>query len=456
MTMEARPLQYIAEAAGGRVTQGGDGTFVHRVSTDSRHVESEDLFVALRGERFDGHKFVTQAEQSGAVALLVDHPVKTQCAVIMVDDTRLALGRLAARYRRDFHVPVIGVAGSNGKTTTKELLASILRRHHAAIWSEASFNNDIGVPLTLLRVENFHHVAVLELGTNHPGELASLVRMSAPNYGIITAIGREHMEFFGDLEGVAREEGMLGELLPSGGKLFLYGDSQWSKPIAVRSAAPVCTVGLDVGNDWRAEAVRVLPDGVVFKVVGDMAGEYRLRLLGRHQVTNALLAMAVAAELGVPEEIVRAGLAECRPPKHRLQLSETNGIRILDDAYNANADSVNASLGVLADLPCEGRRIVVLGSMAELGAGTRAAHEEAAQGAAALDIDVLMAVGEESEATVAAARAAGLDDAVTFADNVAAGEALCEYAQPGDVVLLKGSRAARLEEVGEYLRKRKT
>ena len=455
MTMEARPLQYIAEAAGGRVMQGDDGAFVHRVSTDSRHVEPEDLFVALRGDRFDGHEFIAQAEQNGAVALLVDHPVKTQCAVIEVDDTRLALGRLAARYRCDFHVPVVGVAGSNGKTTTKDLLASILRRHHAAIWSEASFNNDIGVPLTLLRMENFHHAAVLELGTNHPGELAPLVRMSAPDYGIITAIGREHLEFFGDLEGVAREEGMLGELLPSSGKLFLYGDSQWSKPIAARSAAPVCTVGLNSGNDWRAEAVRVLPNGVVFRAVGDMAGEYRLRLLGRHQVANALLAMAVAAELGVPEEIVQAGLAGCRPPQRRLQLSEANGIRILDDAYNANADSVNASLGVLADLPCDGRRILVLGSMAELGEGTRAAHEEAGQGAAELGIDVLMAVGEEAEATVAAARVAGLDDAVAFGNNVTAGERLCEYAQPGDVVLLKGSRAARLEEVGEYLRKRK-
>ncbi len=453
--MEARPLQYIAEAAGGRVMQGDDGAFVHRVSTDSRHVEPEDLFVALRGDRFDGHEFIAQAEQNGAVALLVDHPVKTQCAVIEVDDTRLALGRLAARYRCDFHVPVVGVAGSNGKTTTKDLLASILRRHHAAIWSEASFNNDIGVPLTLLRMENFHHAAVLELGTNHPGELAPLVRMSAPDYGIITAIGREHLEFFGDLEGVAREEGMLGELLPSSGKLFLYGDSQWSKPIAARSASPVCTVGLNSGNDWRAEAVRVLPNGVVFRAVGDMVGEYRLRLLGRHQVTNALLAMAVAAELGVPEEIVQAGLAGCRPPPRRLQLSEVNGIRILDDAYNANADSVNASLGVLADLPCDGRRILVLGSMAELGEGTRAAHEEAGQGAAELGIDVLMAVGEEAEATVAAARVAGLDDAVAFGDNVTAGERLCEYAQPGDVVLLKGSRAARLEEVGEYLRKRK-
>ena len=456
MTMEARPLQYIAEATGGRVTQGDGGTFVHRASTDSRHVEAEDLFIALKGPRFDGHEFIAQAEQGGVTALLVDRPVKTQCAIIEVDDTREALGRFAARYRSDYRLPVVGVAGSNGKTTTKELLASILRRHHEAVWSEASFNNDIGVPLTLLRIENFHHAAVLELGTNHPGELAPLVRMSAPDYGIITAIGREHLEFFGDLEGVAHEEGMLGELLPNGGKLFLYGDSQWSKPIAARSAVPVCTIGMDAGNDWRAEEVRVLPDGVAFKALGAMSGECRLRLLGRHQVTNALLAMAVATELGVPEETVRAGLAECRPPQRRLQLSEANGICILDDAYNANADSVNASLGVLADLPCEGRRIVVFGSMAELGDGTRTAHEEAGQSAAALGIDILMAVGEEAETTVDAARTAGLKDAAVFVDNVAAGETLCECVQPGDVVLLKGSRAARLEEVGEYLRKKKT
>ncbi len=454
MTMEARPLQYIAEATGGRIIQGDGGAFVHRVSTDSRHVETEDLFIALRGERFDGHKFVEQAEQGGAVALLVDRPVKTQCAVVEVDDTHLALGRLAARYRRDFHIPVVGVAGSNGKTTTKDLLASILIRHYATVWSPASFNNDVGVPLTLLRMENFHHAAVLELGTNHPGELAPLVRMSLPKYGIITSIGREHLEFFGDLEGVAQEEGMLGELLPSGGKLFLYGDSQWSKPVAARSAAPVCTVGLDVGNDWRAEMVRVLPEGVVFKAVGGMAGEYHLRLLGRHQVTNALLAMAVAAELGVSEETVRAGLAECRPPQHRLQLSEVDGIRVLDDAYNANVDSVNASLGVLADLPCEGRRILVLGSMAELGEWTRAAHEEVGQGAAALGIDILVAIGKEAGATVVAARSAGLSDALACIDNVAAGESLSECVRPGDVILLKGSRNARLEEVGEYLRKK--
>jgi len=454
MTMEARPLKYIAEAAGGSITYGDGGTFIHRVSTDSRSVEPEDLFLALKGDRFDGHDYIAQACKAGAAAVLVDRPVRAQCAVIEVEDTRAALGRLAARYRRDYHLPVIGVAGSNGKTTTKELLASILRRHLAAVWSEASFNNDIGVPLTLLRIENFHRAAVLELGTNHPGELAPLVEMAAPNLGIITAIGREHLEFFGDLEGVAREEGMLGELLPAGGKLFLYGDSQWSKPIAARSAASVCTVGWESGNDWRAEDVRMLPDGVVFNSVGPVPGEFRLRLLGRHQVTNALLALAVASELGVPVETARAGLAGCRPPQRRLQLCEIGGVRVLDDAYNANADSVNAALEVLSGLPCEGRRIAVIGPMAELGGDTFAAHEEAGREAAAQGIDVLLAVGAEAGATVDAARAAGLENAVALADNSAAGEALRECAQPGDVVLLKGSRAARLEEVGNYLKNR--
>lgn len=454
MTMEARPLKYIAEAVGGSITHGDGGTFIHRVSTDSRRVEAEDLFLALKGDRFDGHDYIAQAVQAGAAAVLVDHPVRAQCAVIEVKDTRTALGRLAARYRRDYHLPVIGVAGSNGKTTTKNLLASILRRHHATVWSEASFNNDIGVPLTLLRIENFHHSAVLELGTNHPGELAPLVAMAAPDLGIITTIGREHLEFFGDLEGVAREEGVLGELLPAGGKLFLYGDSQWSKPIAARSAAPVCTVGLEPDNDWSAEDLQVLADGVAFKSVGPVAGEFRLHLLGRHQVTNALLALAVAFELGVPVETARAGLADCRPPQRRLQMCEIGGVRVLDDAYNANADSVKAALEVLAELPCEGRSIAVIGTMAELGESTSAAHEEAGREVATRGIDVLLAVGAEAEATVAAARAAGLADAVALADNAAAGAALRKCAKPGDVVLLKGSRAARLEDVGEYLKKR--
>jgi UDP-N-acetylmuramoyl-tripeptide--D-alanyl-D-alanine ligase len=324
--MEARPLKYLVEAVGGQLGHGDENTFFHGVSTDSRRVAPGDLFVALRGDRFDGHDYITEVEQRGAITVLVDRPVETKCAVVEVGNTRIALGKFATSYRRDYELPVIGIGGSNGKTTTKELLAAILRRHFAAIWSEASFNNSIGVPLTLLRIENFHRAAVLELGTNHPGELAPLVEMAAPRYGVITSIGREHLEFFTDVEGVAREEGVLGELLPTSGKLFLYDDSQWSNQIAARSAAPTCMVGMNVGNDWQAYDVCVLHNGVTFNVNGPLPGEYRLRLLGRHQVGNALLAIAVAAELGVPAETIREGLAVCRSPQRRLQVCHVCGI----------------------------------------------------------------------------------------------------------------------------------
>ncbi|MBR90337.1 MAG: hypothetical protein CMO66_03575 [Verrucomicrobiales bacterium] len=451
--MEARPLHYIAEAVDGRLVRGDGGTFVHRLITDSRKVQPEDLFLAVQGDRFDGHDYLEQVVQGGVAAVLVDRPVDADCAVIEVDDTRSALGRFGARYRRDYHLPVVGVAGSNGKTTTKELLASILRRHFAAVWSEASFNNDIGVPLTLLKIENFHHAAVLELGTNHHGELAGLVRMAAPQYGILTSIGREHLEFFGNVEGVAREEGMLGELLPSSGKLFLYGDSEWSKPIAARSVAPVCTVGFEAGNDWRAENVETHSTGISFHAEGGVSGEVRLNLLGRHQATNALLAMAVAVELGVPPDAILAGLAECRAPSRRLQARELGGVCVIDDSYNANADSVAAALLVLADMPCEGRRIAVVGSMAELGDATDRAHEEAGTEAARCGIDVLFSVGSDARVTADAALAAGVAEVEAFDNNVSAGEVLGARVKAGDVVLLKGSRAARLEEVGDYLKK---
>ena len=248
------------------------------------------------------------------------------CAVIAVEDTRKALGRLAAEYRKDFVLPVVAVGGSNGKTTTKELVASVLRQERlATLWSEASFNNDIGVPLTLLRLEKSHQAAVLEAGTNHPGELAPLVKMIQPNYGVITCIGREHLEFFGDVAGVAQEEGWLAELLPADGKLFVNGDDEWASRIVARTRAQVVRVGFGAANDWRARGVRFDKRGVRFHVDGpkaDFAGEYRIHLLGRHQVVNALFAIAIGMELGLSRAEVARGLAECRPPKMRLELWE--------------------------------------------------------------------------------------------------------------------------------------
>ena len=457
-----RSVQFLADACGARLLAGDLSTEIRRVATDSRKAGAGDLFVALAGEKFDGHSFLATAMERGVAGVLVERRKVSEndawprpITALSVENTRLALGRMAARYREEFSLPITVVGGSNGKTTTKELLASILRQKFNTLWSEASFNNDIGVPLTLLRLDTSHQAAVLEVGTNHPGELAPLLDIIRPRYGIITSIGREHLEFFGSLEGVIQEEGTIGERLPSNGKMFIHGDSPGADQLAVRASCPVVRVGTGEGNDWRARNIRVGENGVEFQVDGPdgkNSGEYRVKLLGQHQVTNALLALAAGTELGISPEHLRRGLLECAPPKMRMQLSEVNGVRILDDSYNANADSVVAALQTLASLPCAGRRIAVLGDMAELGNHGLAAHEEVGRASAKLGIDCLVTVGRWSAVTAGAASEAGLAEVVQFPDVSSAAADLPARILPGDIVLLKASRSTGLEKVMETIR----
>ena len=456
-------MKFVAEACAAKLKHGSADTCVQRACTDSRQAQAGDLFFAIKGEHFDGHDFLPEVAARGVAAVVVERekvPASPpECAVLAVDDTRAALGRFAAACRRKFDLPVVCVGGSNGKTTVKELIASVLRQKLATLWSEASFNNDIGVPLTLLRLEKTHRAAVLEAGTNHPGELAPLVKIIQPKYGVITNIGREHLEFFGDLAGVAQEEGALAELLPEDGRLFVNGDNEWTEKIVRRARAGVVRVGLGERNDWRAKRIRPDKNGVTFRVAApkmDWNGEYRVNLLGRHQVINALLAMAVSEELGLGRSAVRDGLAGCKPAKMRLQFWEAGGVRVLDDTYNANADSALAALETLCDLPLQGRRVAVLGDMNELGAHSEAAHAEVGRRAAELGIGQLFAVGKMAPVTARAARDAGLARVIEFADVEAATKAVRSFLKTGDVILLKASRAVRLERIAETLRAAKS
>lgn len=473
--MEARSLQFVASACAGELLSGSPGRLVARVCTDSRQVRPGDLFFALRGEKYDGHHFITEVAGKKAAAIVIERgwlqtssggqvlsaaasgssPELGECGVIAVENSRQALGGLGAGYRQQFSLPMAAVAGSNGKTTTKELVSAVLRQRFTTLASEASFNNDIGVPLTLLRLENAHQAAVLEAGTNHPGELAPLIRMIHPDYGILTGIGREHLEFFGDIGGVACEEGWLAELLPARGKLFLNGDSEWTEPIARRTTATVVRVGFSGQNHWRVAGVRLEKQGMIFRVEApqaDFSGEYRLRLVGRHQALNALFALALGVELGLSRSEIEQGLLECHPAKMRLQLWESAGVRVLDDSYNANADSMAAALEVLRELPCRGRRVAVLGDMAEQGAHTEAAHEEVGRRAAESGVGQVFAVGKMAPVLARAARDAGLTRVLEFAEVETAAAAVKSFVREGDLVLLKASRASRLERVGEALR----
>jgi UDP-N-acetylmuramoyl-tripeptide--D-alanyl-D-alanine ligase len=477
--VEARSLKFVTDACDAELRRGAGETLVKNVCTDSRKAQPGDLFFAIKGEHHDGHDYLNEVAAKKAVAVVIEHkkiPAELpDCAVLAVNDARAALGKFAAAYRKDFALPIVCVGGSNGKTTVKELIASALRQKLVTLWSEASFNNDIGVPLTLLRLEKTHRAAVLEAGTNHPGELAPLVKMIQPKFGVITNVGREHLEYFGDVVGVAKEEGWLAELLPADGKLFLNGDNEWTEKIAARTKARVVRVGLGEKNDWRAEKIRLDKNGVTFRVIApqenfsgtgfqpvrtgkmpvplaEFSGEYRIGLLGRHQVTNALLAIAVSEELGLGRAEIQRGLAECQPPKMRLQLWEAGGVRVLDDAYNANADSAIAALETLCDLPLQGRRVAVLGDMNELGAHSEAAHAEVGRRAAELGIGQLFAVGKMAPVMAKAARDAGLNRVIEFTDVDAAIKAVKQFLKTGDVVLLKASRASRLERIAETLK----
>jgi UDP-N-acetylmuramoyl-tripeptide--D-alanyl-D-alanine ligase len=456
--VESRSLAYVSEACAGELLGGPPDLAVRRVGTDSRHTQPGELFVALSGDVFDGHKFIGEAVVKGAAAVMVEQgkaPDPLRCPVIIVENTRRALGRLARRYRQDFQLPIIAICGSNGKTTTKELVAAVLRQKLNTLWSESSFNNDIGVPATLLRLESTHQAAVLEVGTNHPGELAPLIELFEPRYGVVTNIGREHLEFFGDIDGVVREEGKIAEMLPGNGRLFLNGDSEWSDRLSHRATAPAVRLGFGEHNQWRGRVLRFDKDGVTFLVSGprgDYCGEYRVNLLGRHQVLNSLYAIAVGAELGVGPEEVKSGLAACKPPPMRLQLWDFNGVRVLDDAYNANADSMIAALETLRDIPCKGRRLAVLGEMAELGNQSEAAHEEVGRRAAELGVGQLFAVGAMSSVLARGAREAGLTRVLEFPNVESAAPAVKSFLRSGDVLLLKASRRAHFERLAALLK----
>ncbi len=460
--MEERSLKFIAEACGAEIRPPTGEASVRNICTDSRRALPGDLFFAICGEHHDGHDFLDEVAAKKAAAVVIEQkkaPARLPaCGVLVVDDTRAALGKLAAAYRAQFELPIVGVAGSNGKTTTKELLASVLRQRIPTLASEASFNNEIGVPLTLLGLEKSHRAAVLEAGTNHPGELAPLVMMMRPKIGVLTNIGREHLEFFGDLDGVVREEGWLAELLPADGTLVVAGDNEWTWKIVRRTRAKIVRVGIGGNNDWRAERIRLDKNGATFRIETrreKFGGEYRVNLLGRHQVVNALFAVAVGEELGLGRTEIQRGLAECKPPKMRLQYWEANGVRVLDDCYNANADSMEAALETLRDLPLHGRRVAVLGDMGELGAHSAAAHEEVGRRAAEFKIGQLFAVGKMAPVIGRAAREAGLMRVIEFDSVEAAMNAVKNFVKAGDVVLVKASRALRLERITETLRPEK-
>jgi len=382
-----RALSVLAAQCGGAL-QGADAQFA-QVLIDSRRVGAGDLFCALPGEHADGHDFVSAAAAAGAGGALVARPVAAALPQILVSDVAQALTRAARAWRGDFHGPLIGVAGSNGKTTTKEMLAAILERSGRTLATQGNLNNQLGVPLTLLRLTPEHRSAVIEMGANRAGDVAELAALATPRIGLITNAGAEHLEGFGSLEGVARAEGEMVAALAANGVAIINADDPYAPLWRSMTRARVVDFGISaagpgaarVGADQvRAENVRLTVDARGFQTRFTLrcaAGsvEVESALAGRHNVYNALAAAAAALAAGATLSQVASGLGTMRAVAGRLQFRRgLHGAWLIDDSYNANPSSVQAALEVLAELP--GRRWAVLGDMAELGAHAEASHRE--------------------------------------------------------------------------------
>ena len=453
--MDATSLQRIAQWVDGTLSGDNPGQSVTRVCTDSRKLEQGDLFLALRGELFDGHRFAAQAAAQGAAAVVVEHSFEDELPanfpVIRVADTLKALQSMASRYRASLSLRVLALTGSTGKTSTKDFVAAVLGEKFRVVKTEGNFNNHIGLPLTMLRASAADQIGVFELGMNHPGEIAPLAAMAAPEVGIITNIGTAHLEFMGTREAIALEKGMLAEALPASGHLVLNDADEFCESISRRCPAPTVTTGIERG-DLSATLLETGFEGTLFRVrAGDEEAEFSLPGPGLHMVENALLAIAAGRVFGVSLADAARGLAQCSLTKGRLERKTLAGIDFLDDTYNANPDSMRAALRTLAVLPVKGARIAVLGRMGELGAESEPGHHSVGREAAQAGIDALVAVGGDEAGWIAqAARQAGLKEVHQLPDPEAAAVWLTRRARPGDLVLVKGSRSARMERVLDH------
>jgi UDP-N-acetylmuramoyl-tripeptide--D-alanyl-D-alanine ligase len=444
-----RTLGWLAQACGGELI-GADRAY-SGVSSDTRTLKHGELFAALRGPRFNANDFVAAAQAAGAAGALVDTRVEHSITQILVNDTLQALQVSSAAWRAQFTLPVVGVAGSNGKTTCKEMTAAILQRTGETLHTRGSLNNHIGVPLTLHRIEATHRHAVIEIGTNHPGEVAALCKLARPTVGLITNAGAEHLEGFGTIEGAARAEGEMIADLDATHTAVLNADDEFAPLWRGMTRARVITFGIDQPADYTARDIHTAIGGEGFVTRFQMGTPrctqaIEMQLAGRHNVLNALCAAAAAVAAGASLDDVRQGLATMRPVPGRLQFKTApSGAWIVDDSYNANPSSMKAGIEVLANV--DARRWLVMGDMGELGDAAVESHAEIGRFARLHGVDRLFATGKLSALAVEAFGSG----AEWFADSETLARAVGAELTREVCVLVKGSRSSRLERVVDAL-----
>ena len=443
--MKAFTLQEAAAALG--LPQMQAQATLADVCTDTRKIQPGSLFVCLRGERFDGHSFASQAAQLGAAALLVDHPVDADVPQLVVTDTGKALLQLAGWYRRRFRLPVVGLTGSVGKTTTKEFIALVLGAKYNTLKTQGNLNNEIGVPQMLFRLEDSHTAAVIEMGMNHFGEISRLTRAVAPTVGLITNIGVSHIENLGSRAGILQAKLEILEGMAPDAPLIVNMDNDMLRTVKLGDR-PLLTFAIDDQSaDFTATDIAEQGSTTTFTVHhSTFTQPVTIPTVGIHNVYNALAAMAVGYVTGVDPVAAAAALANYVPAGMRQNLVQVGGVQVIEDCYNASPDSMRAALQTLGKLPVH-RRYAVLGAMLELGDYAKEAHTQVGKMAAENGIDGVLAYGADAAYIVEAAKQAGLENARLFDTKEALAQSLTQQVQPGDGVLFKGSRGMHLEDV---------
>lgn len=457
--MAAFTLQEVEKATGGRLLYPVvDDSVFSQVETDTRAITEGALFVALKGETFDGHDYVLQAKERGAAGAVVaeNRPEYKQegFAVVIVTDTRKAYQDLARFHRRRFSIPVIAVTGSVGKTSTRSMIAAVLSQKYRVLQTEKNFNNEIGLPKTLLQLTPEHEACVVEMGMRGLGQIAELAAIAEPDIGVVTNVGKSHIELLGSQDNIARAKSELVRALSEDGVAILNQDDSYVAAMADLCRGKVVGYGIESNAAIRASRVVCSEKGLRFACrCFDQVMDIHMPLIGSHNVYNALAAIAVGRVLGLTEHQLQKGLSEYRGMPMRQELIHLGEYTFINDAYNANPASMSEALKSLA-LLTKGRKIAVLGGMLELGDWTVREHEKIGAEAAELGLDALITMGSPASYIADAARKNGLGAVYTAQDHAGAADCLRQIIQPGDTVLLKGSRGFAMEKILPYFERK--
>lgn len=442
----------LLKATQGKLTSGGEGVIVEGISIDSREIRKGIAFIAIKGDNFDGHNFIRESVEGGANCVITEKEIGKigNVVVIKVKDTIRALGDIARFNRNRYKIPVILVTGSNGKTTTKDMIAAVLSKDLRVLKNEGTENNHIGLPLTLLKLNSSYDAAVLEVGANHFGEIKYLSGIACANIGVITNIGPSHLEYFKDLRGVFKEKYDLVRSLKNPAIAVLNADDPYLRRELIKQKNKPFLIGVGVKNksDYSASGIHDFCGKYSFNL--NQRLRFALNAPGYYNIHNSLLAIAVARILGVGHRKIASALSSFKPPKGRLNFLKIKGIRFIDDTYNSNPLSLKQALGLLERIRVKGRKIVVIGDMLELGAASKRLHIRAIEDAAKV-CDNLVVVGRISGLSLKEAHPLK-NNVISCKDSLQARKVLLKkiIVEPGDIVLVKGSRMMKMEEVFNY------